>query len=281
METKLTIGERLKDLRVERDMNQKDVENQAGISTSTLSTYENDTVGNVNVAAIIKLAEFYEVQPEYLLCLTDNKKRPDASIQDLHLSDGTVDILLKDKALNHRLLCELVEHPGFRQLMMDLEIYVNGLVSDRIRDANAMLEAMRQLICEKYDAETDVEMRTLQVGQLVEDEYFGRTIYEELSAILKDIRTAHITDDTTSDGSAIERVRQSIESAKSFEGSAEEQQLRALCKQVGKDFDSLNKADVAATMRILRELTPTTTQQGRAVRKSMDKQLRGKTRRKR
>ena len=281
METKLTIGERLKDLRVERDMNQKDVENQAAIPTSTLSTYENDTVGNVNVAAIIKLAEFYEVQPEYLLCLTDNKKRPDASIQDLHLSDGTVDILLKDKALNHRLLCELVEHPGFRQLMMDLEIYVNGLVSDRIRDANAMLEAMRQLICEKYDAETDVEMRTLQVGQLVEDEYFGRTIYEELSAILKDIRTAHITDDTTSDGSAIERVRQAIESAKSFEGSAEEQQLRALCKQVGKDFDSLNKVDVAATMRILRELTPTTTQQGRAVRKSMDKQLRGKTRRKR
>lgn len=197
--------------------------------------------------------------------------------EDLHLSDSTLDILLKDKTLNHRLLCELVEHPGFRQLMMDLEIYVNGLVSDRIRDANAMLEAMRQLICEKYD----VEMRTLQVGQLVEDEYFGRTIYEELSAILKDIRTAHITDDTTSDGSAIERVRQSIESAKSFEGSAEEQQLRALCKQVGKDFDSLNKADVAATMRILRELTLTTTQQGRAVRKSMDKQLRWKTRRKR
>ena len=188
----------------------------------------------------------------------------------MHLSDSTLDILLKDKTLNHRLLCELVEHPGFRQLMMDLEIYVNGLVSDRIRDANAMLEAMRQLIREKYDVETDAEMRTLQVGQLVEDEYFGRTIYEELSVILKDIRTAHITDDTTSDGSAIERVRQSIESAKSFEGSAEEQQLRTLCKQVGKDFDSLNKADVAATMRILRELTLTTTQQGRAVRKSMD-----------
>lgn len=144
-----------------------------------------------------------------------------------------------------------------------------------------LCQSFLQLICEKYDAETDVEMRTLQVGQLVEDEYFGRTIYEELSAILKDILTAHIADDTTSDGSAIERVRQSIESAKSFEGSAEEQQLRALCKQVGKDFDSLNKADVAATMRILRELTPTTTQQGRAVRKSMDKQLRGKAHRKR
>lgn len=281
METRLTIGERLKDLRVEHDMNQKDVENQTGIPASTLSTYENDTVGNVNMNAIIRLAAFYGVQPEYLLCLTDNKKRPDASIQDLRLSDNTVDILLKDKTLNHRLLCEMIEHPGFRQMMFDLEIYVNRYVSDRVKDANAMLEAMRQLLVEKYSTANDVEMRTLQVAQIVEDEYFGRVIYEELSAILKDIRSAHMADDTTSDGSAIERARQSIESAKSMEGSAEEQQLRAMCKQVGKDYDLLDKADLEATMRILRELTPKTVQQGRAVRRSLEKQMHGRQRRKR
>ena len=59
METKLTIGERLKDLRVERDLNQKVVESQARNPSSTLSTYENDTVGNVNVAAIIKLGRVF------------------------------------------------------------------------------------------------------------------------------------------------------------------------------------------------------------------------------
>lgn len=281
METKLTIGERLKDLRVERGMNQKEVEDQTGIPASTLSAYENDTVGNVNVNAIVRLAGFYNVQPEYLLCLTDNKKRPDARIQDLHLSDGAVDILLKDGVFNHRLLCELIEHPGFRQMMLDLEIYVDRYVSDRLKDANAMLEGIRQLLAEKYNAADDVEMRTLQVGQIVEDEYFGRVIYEELLAILKDIRAAHISDDTTSDGSAIERMRQSVESAKTLEGSPEEQQLRAMCKQVGKEYDLLDKEDIAATMRILRELTPKTAQQGRAVRKNLEKQIRGRQRRKR
>lgn len=280
METKLTIGERLKDLRVERGMNQKEVEDQTGIPASTLSAYENDTVGNVNVNAIIRLAGFYDVQPEYLLCLTDNKKRPDARIQDLHLSDGAVDILLKDGVFNHRLLCELIEHPGFRQMMLDLEIYVDRYVSDRLKDANAMLEGMRQLLAEKYNAADDVEMRTLQVGQIVEDEYFGRVIYEELLAIMKDIRAAHVSDDTTSDGSAIERMRQSVESAKTLEGSPEEQQLRAMCKQVGKEYDLLDKEDLAATMRILRELTPRTVQQGRAVRKNLEKQIRGRQRRK-
>lgn len=280
METKLTIGERLKDLRVERGMNQKEVEDQTGIPASTLSAYENDTVGNVNVNAIVRLAGFYDVQPEYLLCLTDNKKRPDARIQDLHLSDGAVDILLKDGVFNHRLLCELIEHPGFRQMMLDLEIYVDRYMSDRLKDANAMLEGMRQLLAEKYNAADDVEMRTLQVGQIVEDEYFGRVIYEELLAIMKDIRAAHVSDDTTSDGSAIERMRQSVESAKTLEGSPEEQQLRAMCKQVGKEYDLLDKEDLAATMRILRELTPRTVQQGRAVRKNLEKQIRGRQRRK-
>ncbi len=280
MNIKLTLGERLKDLRVERSLKLETLAEQTGLSKSALSKYESDDVTDLSIYAVTTLAEFYGVTTDYLLGVTENKKRPDAVLSDLHLSDGAVDVL-RNGNFNHRLLCELLEHPDFSRWMTDLEICVDGLVSDRIRDANAMLEAMRQLICEKYDAETDVEIRTLQIGQLVEDEYFGRTIYEELSAILKDIRTAHITDDTTSDGSAIERVRQSIESAKSFEGSAEEQQLRALCKQVGKDFDSLNKADVAATMRILHELTPKTPQQGRAVRKSMDKQMRGRTRRKR
>ena len=281
METKLTIGERLKDLRVERGMNQKDVENQAGVPASTLSTYENDTVGNVNVSAIIKLAEFYDVQPEYLLCLTDNKKRPDASIQDLHLSDDTLDILLKDKTLNHRLLCELVEHPGFRQLSIDLEIYVNGLVSDRVRDANAMLKAMRQILTEKYAPDNDVELRTLEVAQIVEDEYFGRTIYEELSVILKDIRAAHIVDETTSDGSAVERAKRALEDAKNFEGSPEEMQLRAMFRQVGKDYDSIDKADIAATLRVMHELTPLTAQQNRAMRRGLAKSNTGKRRGKR
>lgn len=251
METKLTIGERLKDLRVERDLNQKVVESQAGIPSSTLSTYENDTVGNVNVAAIIKLAEFYDVQPEYLLCLTDNKKRPDASIQDLHLSDGTVDILLKDKALNHRLLCELVEHPGFRQLMMDLEIYVNGLVSDRIRDMNTMVEATRQELEKRYHADTeDLTMRTLKAAQINEDEYFGRILYDELAAILKQIKAAHGNDKTTSDGAAIEQARKQLENAQKFEGSPLEKKMNVLMGQIGIDYSKLTKEEQMTLLRV-------------------------------
>ena len=250
METKLTIGERLKDLRVERDLNQKVVESQAGIPSSTLSTYENDTVGNVNVAAIIKLAEFYDVQPEYLLCLTDNKKRPDASIQDLHLSDGAVDVL-RNGNFNHRLLCELLEHPDFSRWMTDLEICVDGLVSDRIRDMNAMVEATRQELEKRYHADAeDLTMRTLKAAQINEDEYFGQILYDELAAILKQIKAAHGTDKTTSDGAAVEQARKQLENAQKFEGSPLEKKMNVLMGQIGIDYSKLTKEEQMTLLRV-------------------------------
>ena len=59
--------------------------------------------------------------------------------------------------------------------MTDLEICVDGLVSDRIRDMNAMVEATRQELERRYHADTeDLTMRTLKAAQINEDEYFGQ-----------------------------------------------------------------------------------------------------------
>ena len=148
--------------------------------------------------------------------MTENKKRPDAALADLHLSDGTVDVLRNGK-FNHRLLCELMEHPGFSRLMTDFEIHVDGLVSDRIRDMNVLMEATRQKLEERYHADAeDLTMRTLKTAQINEDEYFGRVLYDELAAILKEIKAAHRTDKTTSDGAAIEHARKQLEMRRSL-----------------------------------------------------------------
>ena len=211
MNIKLTLGERLKDLRVERNLKLETLAEQTGLSKSALSKYESDDVTDLSIYAVTTLAEFYGVTTDYLLGVTENKKRPDAVLSDLHLSDGAVDVLRNGK-FNHRLLCELLEHPDFARWMTDLEICVDGLVSDRIRDMNAMVEATRQEVEatrqeleKRYHADTeDLTMRTLKAAQIDEDEYFGRILYDELAAILKQIKAAHGTDKTTSDGAAIE-----------------------------------------------------------------------------
>lgn len=70
---------------------------------------------------------------------------------------------------------------------------MDGLVSDRIRDMNAMVEATRQELEKRYHADAeDLTMRTLKAAQINEDEYFGQILYDELAAILKQIKARHM-----------------------------------------------------------------------------------------
>ena len=119
MNIKLTLGERLKDLRVERNLKLEALAEQTGLSKSALSKYESDDVTDLSIYAVTTLAEFYGVTTDYLLGVTENKKRPDAVLSDLHLSDGAVDVL-RNGRFNHRLLCELIVHENFRRFMTDL-----------------------------------------------------------------------------------------------------------------------------------------------------------------
>ena len=91
MNIKLTLGERLKDLRVERHLKLETLAEQTGLSKSALSKYESDDVTDLSIYAVTTLAEFYGVTTDYLLGVTENKKHPEAVLSDLHLSDGAVD----------------------------------------------------------------------------------------------------------------------------------------------------------------------------------------------
>lgn len=251
MNTKLTLGERLKDLRVERNLKLEALAEQTGLSKSALSKYESDDVTDLSIYAVTTLAEFYGVTTDYLLGVTENKKRPDAVLSDLHLSDGAVDVLRNGK-FNHRLLCELIVHENFRRFMTDLEIYVDGYVSANIQNLNAGLEATRQMLKKKYAAdENDLYMSTLKLGQIDEDEYFGRVLYDELVDILKNIKTEHRKDKTTSDGAMVDNLMKELEDAQKLEGSADEKKIRTALKAIGINYDKLTEDERKLIKKIL------------------------------
>ena len=128
MHTKLTLGERLKDLRIERGSTLEELAAQTGLSKAALGKYETNESGDISLFAITKLADFYGVTTDYLLGLVENKKHPDAVLADLHLSDEAVDVLKSGK-LNNRLFCELVTHPKFPRLMARSEEHTSELQS--------------------------------------------------------------------------------------------------------------------------------------------------------
>ena len=108
MHTKLTLGERLKDLRIEQGYTLEELAAQTGLSKAALGKYETNESGDISLFAITKLAGFYGVTTDYLLGLVENKNRPDAALADLHLSDEAVNVL-KSGELNNRLFCELMK----------------------------------------------------------------------------------------------------------------------------------------------------------------------------
>ena len=73
MKCKITLQERLKDLRVAHNLNLEELAKLTGISKSALGNYENDDYKEINHGNSVTLTQFYNVSTDYLLCLTENK----------------------------------------------------------------------------------------------------------------------------------------------------------------------------------------------------------------
>ncbi len=191
MQVKLTIGERLKDLRTAQKLTLEQLAAEVGISKSALGKYESDNGKDISPYSILLLADYYGVSCDYLMGRTETKNHPNTALHELHLSDASIDVLKTGKFI-HRLLSELICHKAFQRFMLDAEIYVDRIADMRVNDMNAVLEAVRQMALMKNGGEeNDLHLRTLEVAQIREDEYFGNLIADDLKGILRDIRSEH------------------------------------------------------------------------------------------
>ena len=253
MQPKLTIQERLKDLRVERSLTLEQLSAETGISRSALGKYEADDFKDISPFSMVALAKFYGVSTDYLLGLTEQKNHPNTELDALHLGDDAIEVLKTGK-FNHRLLSELICHKDFQRFMLDAEIYVDRIADMRIKDMNAVLEAVRQMALMKNGGEeNDLHLRTLEVAQIREDEYFGSLIADDLKGILRDIRSEHRPDTMTADETSLAATMQGqLQDAMNFEGSSEEKKAKALLATLGIDYDAITMEQFVNLIEVLK-----------------------------
>ena len=253
MQPKLTIQERLKDLRVERGLTLEQLSAETGISKSALGKYEADDFKDISPFSMVELAKFYGVSTDYLLGLTEQKNHPNTELDALHLGDDAIEVLKTGK-FNHRLLSELICHKDFQRFMLDTEIYVDRIADMRVNDMNAVLEAVRQMALMKNSGdENELYLRTLEVAQIREDEYFGCLIADDLKGILRDIRERHRPDTMTADETSFAvTVQEQLQEAMNFEGSSEEKKARSFLATLGIDYDKLSKEQFVTLIEILK-----------------------------
>ena len=197
MHTKLTIPERLKDLRVsEKRMSLQELSDATGIPSSTLGNYEKDENIDMSLGNLITLANFYNVSTDYLLCRTELRKHKNQSVSDLHLNDDAIQILT-DKKYNPRLLSELLTHENFKKFMTDLEIYIDGFNDKGIQIANAFLDVMRCKLTELGADSTDTFANVFDNAHIEAEQYYMNILSADLKPIVSDLRNIHMKDSNT------------------------------------------------------------------------------------
>ena len=101
-------------------------------------------------------------------------------------------------------------------------------------------EVRQSVIKKKGNDEEDLYLRTLELAQVQEDEYFGHVVSKDLTSILRDIRDTHRKDATTADENcAALEVQKQLQDAMDYKGSTEEKKARLFLANLGIDYDAL------------------------------------------
>lgn len=220
MKCKLTIQEKLKDLRIERGLNLEQLSEATQISKSALSAYEADDSREIGSYNLYTLAKFYNVTTDYLLGLTETRQPSPLSTESLRISDDAVKAL-QDGRYNPLLLSEILTDDDFLRLMVDAEIYVDGNVAAQFHTLDKMVDAQRMIFVKKlHPDDYNLQMETLRRISIDEDAFFEHTLSEDIIRIMRRIRKNHLGDiESRADTSIVDRMVATVDEVAGFNGS--------------------------------------------------------------
>lgn len=254
MHDKLTIQERIRDLRQEKKLTLEQLSEQTGLSKSALGSYESNDTKDISHYAIIRLAKFYGVTTDYLLGISEQKTVGGTSMY--HDSDFTPEQgLLPPEKVNRRLLQELVSHEEFPRLLADIEIYIDNIAGMQIQNLNAWIDVVRQELIDKHNPDKDdPTLRVLEAAHINDDEYFSHLVNEDIDRIIRDLREKHRKDSTSApEISVVQKMKQDLDEVANFKGSRLEKQIVLYCKQLQIDYRKLTPEEFRWFIRIIRK----------------------------
>ena len=188
---KTTMGEKIKDLRVERHMTTKQLAQATGISEAVINGLENDNGRDVGYSRIIDLATFFDVPTDFLLGFTESRITKNIELKQLGLTDRAIEVLLA-KHQDNELVSKLIEHTEFVNLINAIDIYVRQLAAKSINTINNLTAVMQQGV-ENYAAGAgqpegyDDAMKYINEAKVDEDEFLRYRITERFNQILRDV----------------------------------------------------------------------------------------------
>ena len=192
---KTTMGEKIKDMRVERQMTTKQLAQATGISEAVLNGLENDNGRDVGYSRIINLAKFFDVPTDYLLGFTESRITKNIELKELGLSDKAIEVLLT-KRQDNELVSQLIEHAEFSNLINAIDIYVKQLATKSINTINNLTAVVQRGVenyasCAGMPEGYSAAMNYINETKVDEDEFLRYRITELFNQIIRDVYSAN------------------------------------------------------------------------------------------
>ncbi len=254
MKIRLTLQEKLRDLRDERKLTLTGAAEATGIPVSTLQRFEADEDIRIGYQDVETLAKFYNVSADYLFGLTDLRQYRNIEVDKLRLSGEAIAALTGGK-LNNRLISEFISHADFPNLLSAMEVYIDRKVLPQMNTLNAMFKLAADTVKEHSAvADRDEIMDFLQQSVIDEDEYLRYRISERFNAIMKSLFDAHKSDKLPPEYDAMlhdmkDQVQTYLD-VKQKQG-ADRGKLVLLAKQLGLDISRLSDEEIAVLIKAL------------------------------
>jgi transcriptional regulator with XRE-family HTH domain len=251
MLTKWTLGEKLADLRNERKLYLRDVEEATGIPLSTLQRMESDPDMRTGYQDVITLAKFYGVSTDYLFCLSHTKMPYNQELSELGLTEKVIEIL-KNRSVNNRLVCEFIEHPDFANFICAMELYIDRKIMPHTNTLHAMYKMAENSIVEdgKVLGHEDV-MEFVRQTAVDEDSYLRYRITECFNSIIRDLFDKHKKDPLVLEQQkAVEDMAEDLNFYLSNSDKSRAK-LAILAKRIGLNISSLTDDETKALIKAL------------------------------
>ena len=250
---KLTMQERIEDLRKERCLTLEQLAEQTGLSRSALANYETNEFKDISHYAVVKLAKFYGVTADYLLGLTETKSISNVDASSLHLSDELIE-MLRSEQLNVAMLNEIAVQPGFEKLLIDLEIYVNGLAADSVQALNAYVDTVQEkIIADHHPERHDLDIRIIEALKISEDSYFCSRVHSDIDSIMQEIKGAREKRRSSSDQSLVNGIKQDLQEVISGQEKRTEDLLRLALIKLGIPYPKVSEIEKQTLLNLLRK----------------------------
>jgi len=252
MDCKLTLQEKLRDLRDERKLTIAELADKTTITTSTLQRLESDEDYRVGYQDLMLLAKFYGVSTDYLFGLTDNRIPYNIEISELGLSDSAIGVLREGK-LNNRLLSKLISHADFVKLLVAVEIYLDRFISPHLKTWNAVFELAEQKIRESNDVSgNDKIIEVLKEANISDDDFLLHKVVERFRELMVELYSEHKNNARISEEKTdVLKVLADDVDAITASKSKAKAKMTLLAKQIGLNIKGLSDVEVRILIKAL------------------------------